>query len=222
MFIQDKEQIKKFDIQNAKKFVDFWSRYYGKEKIETIEGNNVICYLDELNLDKGLTGQNVKRLLRWKNHRMLTEKKLSGHNNGQANEKVTQIIGKLKIINKFRYGKITENKFKEETKNIFPYGFVMQIFLFHIARPFEYPIADSNVFLAYSVHKQEKIPNDWDRYKDYREYFFEIVKSAKIITEKPKGNEDTVKDIVAGLKKVDNALFAFGKFLNFYGKNELS
>ena len=109
-----------------------------------------------------MTDQNIKRLLRWKDHRRLTEKILSGPNEGKENKKVLSVIKKTDSINKFRQGKINEKEFKIETEKIFPSGFVWQIFLFHITRPFEYPIADQNVFRTFSTQKHTAIPEDWE------------------------------------------------------------
>jgi len=120
-------------------------------------------------------------------------------------------------INKFREGNIEVGEFKTVTEEIFPNGFVWQIFLFHIARPFEFPIADRNVFQSFSIHKQTEIPSDWEGYQNYLEYFFQIAIAANIISEKPKGYEPNLKEITRELKTVDNALFIFGQFLHSYG-----
>ena len=56
------------------------------------------------------------------------------------------------------------------------------------------------------------------RYKDYIDYFFQIALASSVITERPKGNESALRGIVKELKIVDNALVAFGQFLNSYGK----
>jgi hypothetical protein len=77
MFILDKSKFWDSDLRNAKEFVKFWSKYYSYE-IKAIKSGDSISYINELNLKNDLTEQNVKRLLRWKDPRMLTEKILSG------------------------------------------------------------------------------------------------------------------------------------------------
>lgn len=217
MFILDIKQFEEFDLNSAEQFVNYWSKHYSYDTIKAFDSNEVIHYINELNLGNNLTEQNIKRLLRWKDPRMLTEEKISEPNKGKKNEKVLRVIEKTDSINKFRQRKINEKEFKTETEMIFPSGFVWQIFLFHIARPFEYPIADQNVFRAFSTQKHTAIPKDWEGYAHYMDYFFQIAISYGIITKKPKGHEPEIKEIVKKLKKVDNTLFAFGQFLSSYG-----
>ncbi len=152
---------------------------------------------------------------------MLTKKILSGPNKEKENPRVSKVLDKIESINEFREGSIGLDPFKKVTKEIFPNGFVWQAFLFHIARPFEFPIADRNVFQSFSIHKKTKIPGDWEGYQNYVNYFFQIALAANIISEKPKGNEPKLKDIVRELKRVDNALFVFGQFLNSYGRTSV-
>ena len=216
MFTLNKDRFKEFDIRKARQFIDYWSEYYYYE-IRVFDSDEVIDYLKELNLGNRITEQNAKRLLRWKDPRMLTEIILTGPNKGKKNERVMRVIEKLENINDFRFGKMSEHDFKVETNRIFPSGLIWQIFLFHIACPFKYPIADQNVFRAFSTQKQTGVPIDWYGYMHYMDYFFQVSISTGIIAEKPKGNEHNIKEIVSGLKKVDDALFGFGQFLKPYG-----
>ena len=152
---------------------------------------------------------------------MLTEKILSGPDKGKDNRKVIKVLERRNAINEFREGNIEVEDFKTVTEEIFPNGFVWKVFLFHIARPFEFPIADRNVFQSFSIQKKRIIPTDWEGYKDYIDYFFQVAIAAHIISEKPRGNEPNLKKIVKELKKVDNALFIFGQFLNSYLRNSV-
>jgi hypothetical protein len=216
MFILNVKQFGEFDLYRAKQFIDYWSNKYRNDSVKSFNSDEVIDYVEELNLGSNLSEQNIKRLLRWKDPRLLTEKILSGENKGKDNKKVLKVIEKIDWVNKFRQGKIGEKEFKTITEKIFPSGFVWQIFLFHIARPFEFPIADQNVFRAFSTQKHTMEPKDWGGYKDYIDYFFQIAKSSGISAEKSKGHESDLKEIVKKLKNVDNALFAFGQFLRSY------
>ena len=220
MFILDIKQFEEFDLNSVKQFVNYWSKHYSYDTIKAFDSDEVIQYINELNLGNNLTEQNIKRLLRWKDPWMLTEEKISEPKKGKKNKKVLSVIEKTDYINKFRQSKINEKEFKTETEMIFPSGLVWQIFLFHIARPFEYPIADQNVFRAFSTQKHTAIPEDWEGYTHYMDYFFQIAISSGIIAKKPKGHEPDIKEIVKSLKTVDNTLFAFGQFLSSYGGNE--
>ena len=217
MFILNKEQLKEFDLRKAKRFIEFWESKYPDRKIKRYDDKNKpIEYIEELNLGNKLNEDNIKRLLRWKDPMRLTEEILSGPNKGKKNEKVIKVLKNLENINDFRFGKMSEKDFKEKTNKIFPNGIVWQIFLFHIARPSKYPIGDRNVFRAFSTQKHTVVPQNWDEYMHYMDYFFKVAISSKIITEKPKGDEKNIEKLVRKLKKVDNALFAFGRFLNIY------
>jgi len=218
MFILDKNKFGDSDLRNAKEFIEFWNNYYHYE-VKVLKSKDNISYIDELNLRNDLTEQNVKRLLRWKDHRWLTEEILSGPNKGAENDKVISVLKKLESLNGFRHGRNDENSFLEIVKEIFPTGLIWGVFLFHIARPYQFPIADQNVFQAFSIQTNNKIPEDWEDwegYKEYKKFFFKVAKSAGIIDRQPKGNENNLRDIVWALKEVDKALFVFGKFLSDY------
>jgi len=160
MFILNKKQLGKFDLSKAKQFVDYWGKPYSYGSVKDLNTGKVIDYIKELNLGSRLSEQNLKRLLRWKDRRRLTEEILFGPNKGKDNIKVLKVLKEQKSINRFRQGDIRVEEFKITTEKIFPKGFVWQIFLFHIARPFEFPIADRNVFRTFLIHKNTMIPKD--------------------------------------------------------------
>lgn len=215
MFILDKNKFGDSDLRNAKEFIEFWNNHYHYE-VKAFKSKDNISYLDELNPKNDLTKQNVKRLLRWKAPRWLTEEILSGPNKGGKNDRVISVLNKLESLNHFRHGRIDENSFLKIVEDIFPHGLIWSVFLFHIARPYEFPMADQNVFRAFSIQTNSEIPEDWEGYKEYKDFFFNVATSAGIIDRQPKGNENNISEIVSALKKVDNALFIFGQFLNDY------
>ena len=106
---------------------------------------------------------------------------------------------------------------KQITGEIFPNGHVWRIFLFHISRPSEYPIIDRYVKLAFYFHTQNNFENNWnleqawDQYQMYIQYFFNIYQV--YVNNVPPDNDIVY---VENLKLVDNALVAFGQFLNKY------
>jgi hypothetical protein len=218
MFILNSKQLAEFDLNKAKQFVSYWGKPYSFTKVKDFNTKENIDYIEELNIGARLTENNINRLLRWKDPRMLTEKILSGPDKGKDNRKVIKVLERRNTINEFREGTLGIEEFKIITEEIFPNGFVWKVFLFHIARPFEFPIADRNVFQSFSIQKKTIIPTDWKGYKNYVDYFFQVAIAANIIFEKPRGNESNLKEIVKELKKVDNAIFIFGQFLNSYGR----
>lgn len=222
MFVITSSKLKEFDINKAREFVDYWGGPHAFASVKCYDSDEEVNYIEELNIGNRLTEQNIKRLLRWKDPRMLTEKILSGPDEGKDNKRVLKVLERRDDINQFRelgIG-IGIEDFQRVTKEIFPVGFVWQIFLFHIARPHEFPIADRNVFKSYSLHKQAKIPENWTEYEDYIDYFFQIAIAANIISEKPQDNEPNLVEIVKELKMVDNALVVFGQFLYSCEKNK--
>lgn len=215
MFILDRKQCGEFDLDNAKQYVDFWSRYY-KYDVKILDSKESIVYLKELNLPNKLTEENIKRLLRWKDARMLTETIQSGENQGLPNPRVERVLERIDSINAFRDGSIDEMEFRSVAEDIFPMGYVWRIFLFHIARPHSYPIGDQHVFRAYARHLHRTVPIEWGGYKGYIDYFFRICVASGQLVQIPDGEECDIESIVLNMKKVDNALFTFGQFLNNY------
>jgi len=210
MFVLYTNKFADSDLANAKEFVSFWSQsHYYSSKTKIHESNEVISYIKELNLRNELTRENVARLLRWKDPRRLTETIPLN----LPNPKVTSVLQKVDDINKFRRSEINETNFWNIAQGIFPKGFIWPVFLLHIARPYEYPIADRNVFRSFLILTNNEIPKDWEEYKNYKDFFFKIAKHAGFIIKRPTGNESNICKIVDALKKVDNALFVFGKFL---------
>jgi len=217
MFILDTNKFADSDLANAKEFVSFWSNYYSSTT-KIYKSEEEISYIKELNLRNKLTRENVARLLRWKDPQWLTE--ITPLN--LPNPKVKSVLQKVDDINSFRRSENNEAKFWIIAQGIFPTGFIFPVFLFHIARPYEYPIADQNVFRSFSILTNNEIPEDWKGYKNYKDFFFKVAKSAGFIKTPPTGNESNIYTIVAALKKVDDALFVFGKFLNIYSSNCVS
>jgi len=211
MFVLYTNKFADSDLANAKEFISFWSNYYSSTS-KIYNSDEEISYIKELNLCNELTQENVARLLRWKAPQWLTEKTPLN----PSNPKVKSVLQKVDDINSFRRSENNETKFWNIAQGIFPKGFIWPVFLLHIARPYEYPIADQNVFQSFSILTDNEIPRDLEGYKNYKTFFFNISKSAGFIKTPPTGNESNICDIVDDLKKVDNALFVFGKFLNAY------
>ena len=122
----------------------------------------------------------------------------------QAKEKSlnTKIIKKISIINSLRA--ITEidlDYFLKEFKEV---SVVWKVFLLHIISPSIYPIYDQHIHRAYRFMHNEASDgikasmNEGTKLKFYIEEYYPFVKESKI------------KD----LKKMDEAFFAFGQFIN--------
>lgn len=208
--------IKSFGIVNKNKivqFIEFWERYY-QDNVKLQTGAK-INYIDELNIGSDLSEQNIISLLRWKDPRMLTHPKVSSKND---NPHVISVLRKIGQINMYRRGILPENKFYKITQDIFPAGFIWKIFIRHIARPTQWPIADQNVFRSYVKLFNPTIPSNLtnfnDRtYCDYTKYFFELADNFINFIGVDKTD---INAVVRANKRFDNALFAFGQFLYKY------
>jgi hypothetical protein len=195
-----------FNLANARRFVEFWSEFYGYEA-KVVGAKDQIDYLTELNTQSDLTEENVRRLLRWKDPHYLTDPILSGPDQGKPNKKVKKVLESLGLINHFRHDQITQDEIQRTAAQVFPNGIVWEAFLLHIAKPHTYPIADQNVFRAWSLHTGSKAGQTWETYAAYCNYFWQITEAVGITR--------TLENI-RQLKRVDNALFAFGQFLKAY------
>lgn len=213
MFYLERSRFRGLDKSSLMSFVTFWERYY-RESISILPGNTQkIDYLAELNLAGNLTAENITRLLRWKDPRMLTHPRVSGGTR-LSNPRVVRVLSHLSSINEFRRGVIDQDSFEHITKIVFPTGLVWRVFLFHMARPWEWPIGDQHVFRAYGALFGARRPETLADFQTYRRSFSDL---ADQLMRNAKGDADRVTR-VASNKRLDNALMAYGQFLKMYDR----
>jgi hypothetical protein len=206
VFTLENANIAENSLDNAPDFIACWNQFY--EYHIRIHGGDIdVDYVAELGIGHELTEENCRRLLRWKDPKFLTHKIQSGPNQGQLNPRVERTTAVLPQINLFRRDRLSEDDFKICTGNVFPTGLVWQVFLFHIAKPHIYPIADQHVFRVFCLHRDVASPRNWDFYQQYREYFGQIAERCGIAL---------LPANVHALKRIDNALVVFGKFVKAY------
>jgi hypothetical protein len=206
-FILDLPHVAEFDLTCAQAFVDFWSQFYNYRVSLFSTPDEEIDYFSELNIGNALTKQNIRRLLRWKDPRFLTECKLSGRNKGHDNPRVVSVLNNLGMINQFRNDEITEHAIRHTAAEVFPHGIIWRAFLLHIAKPYTYPIADQNVFRACSLHTGLQVEDTWETYTAYCAYYRSIADTLGVLA--------TIENLHQ-LKLIDNALFVFGQSLKAY------
>jgi hypothetical protein len=207
MFVLAPDRFGDFNLGNALEFVEYWRKFY-RERVSIFQSATRIDYFAEIDPSRPLEVENVRRLLRWKDPRLLTHLIVSGRNAGRDNERVVKITNQMKALNDFRVGVIDEQRFLDWTAAVFPHpsAWVWRVFLAHIARPLDYPIVDRHVLRSYACHTGDAAPLDWPTYKRYRLYFEDLVAASA----RP-GESQLVHR-----KHVDDALFAFGQFLKSY------
>jgi len=108
--------------------------------------------------------------------------------------------------------------FENITHSIFPNGIIWQLFLFHLARPQDWPIADRNVFHSYSALFKADIP---DSIVAYRSYADEFHKLASLLRRALRIDNTDLALVVMANKRLDNALVAFGQFLATYDREQI-
>ena len=205
MFTLNCNDFRGADTNRLVEFVECWERYYGGNDDE---------YLAALNLGNDLTKQNIASLLRWKDPRFLTQRNKDGSPNGR----VERVLERTASINDFRNGRIDADDFETITRSIFPHGIIWQLFLFHLARPQDWPIADRNVFHSYSVLFKADIP---DTIVAYRSYANEFHKLASLLRSALRIGDGDLAFVVMANKRLDNALVAFGQFLATYDREQI-
>ncbi len=179
---------------NLNSFIETWSKLYSFSNESTYK--NAIS-------KKILTETDIQDLFVWKNGM-----KLSVLKQKSLNEKIKS---KLKIINDFKSDdEISLNDFNKEFKNL--NAAVWKIFLLHIIKPSKYPIYDQHIhrtFLFINNEDWSNVSNTSITNTDKQEFYFN--RYLTFI------EANDIKD----LKKLDEAFFAFGQFLNTRNYKEL-
>jgi len=204
MFTLNRNDFHGADTNRLVEFVECWNRYYGGDDDE---------YLAALNLGNDLTKPHIARLLRWKDPRFLTRR----NRDDAPNLRVERVLAQTVAINDFRNGRIDAGDFETLTRSIFPNGIIWQLFLFHIARPRDWPIADRNVFHSYSALFNVDIPDSIVAYRSYANAFHKLASTLRRAMRID--NTDLTRVVMAN-KRLDNALVAFGQFLGTYDDRE--
>lgn len=177
---------------NIQEFINFWSKQYAYTNEKTYY-NSITKKIFQLN--------DIQNLYIWKNGMKLSVLKQKYLD--------TKIKAKLSIINTFKANvNIDVEAFKKEFKGV---SAVWKIFLLHSIKPNKYPIYDQHIHRAFLyIHSEDwsNISNDTITNKNKEQFYFERYV--------PFVNSINYSD----LKKLDEAFFAFGQFLNTrnYGK----
>lgn len=173
-------------------FISFWSKLYVYANSKLYEKIH----------HKTLSEKDLKDLYKWKNGMKLSQAKEKSLN--------TKIIKKIDIINNLRAMiEIDLEYFLKEFKQV---SVVWKFFLLHIVNPNKYPIYDQHVHRAYRFMNSESSEdirasmNEAVKLKFYLEEYYPFVRESKI------------KD----LKKMDEAFFAFGQFINIGNQKMLA
>lgn len=170
-------------------FVSFWTRLY--------EPHNEELYTQNIHQNK-LSAEQLGQLFLWKNGMALSV--------AQQASLQDKIIPYLDFISKQKKAKSLD---KAQFDDLFkPVSTIWRLFLLHIIRPEEYPVFDMHTYRAYryiSGHRNK----DLTKYSVVKEptYHERYV---------PLYNEMLATITKANRKELDQAMWAFGKFLSHY------
>lgn len=166
-------------------FIDHWSKLYSYANEDLYYGS----IFKEI-----FTKADIQNFYIWKNGM-----NLSGPKQRSINDKINS---KLPIINDFKRSTSFDlERFKKEFKEV---STVWKIFLLHIIKPSEFPIYDQHIHRAYLFINNENWRNVSSlSIKDKAKEEFYFNRYLPFI----EANE------FEDLKKLDEALFAFGQFL---------
>ncbi|MFD2915835.1 hypothetical protein [Psychroserpens luteus] len=171
---------------NLNNFINSWSKLYSFSN-EAIYSKSIV--------KETLTKTDIQNLYKWKNGMKLSVLKQKSLD--------TKIKVKLTIINTFKKSdSIDIEAFKIEFKKV---SAVWKIFLLHIIKPNKYPIYDQHIHRTFLfIHNEDcsNISNTSISNKAKEQFYFERYL--------PFIESQNIKD----LKKLDEAFFAFGQFLN--------
>ena len=173
---------------SVKEFISFWSNLYHDGLVN--DNSFEQKYSEKIN-NKLFSKDDILNLYTWKNTQKLSQKKLTG-------PFLKQVIKKLSIINKLK-NKFDDADFEEQFGD-FSDRPIWFIFLKHIIQPETFPIFDQHMYRSFRfiqngvIEELSQNNNVVEIYeKEYVPFFKNIIFS----------NE----------KKIDEALFTFGKFI---------
>lgn len=173
---------------NISQFIKFWSDCYPYDE------NKENLYINNINQKDDFTNTILLSLFEWKNGLPLSK------NKKESIEK--KILIKIEIINDLKK-KFDLEIFEKEFKKV---SLIWKVFLLHIINPDTYPIFDQHVLRAMRYIKSSKIEeityNDTEKKKIYFNEYINFFNKIKLETSSNVTN-----------KKIDEALWSFGKFL---------
>ena len=177
---------------SLQEFISFWSKLYVYD--------NAVLY--ERIHNKTLSEDDLKDLYKWKNGMKLSQAKEKSLN--------TKIISKLETVNNLRAASNFDLEyFLKEFKQV---SVVWKVFLLHILKPNRFPIYDQHVHRAYRFINNQSSNDIRTSMKEslklefYFEEYYPFVRQSQM----------------TDLKKMDEAFFAFGQFINIGNQKKLA
>lgn len=183
-----------FERCSESDFISFWERFY-----RDLDNK----YENHIKHEGLLEAIDIRHLLEWKN-----QSKLSGPKRKVARRAEKELNRFRELRSQPEISPKDESDFWHTVSCIVKSGTAWKAFLFHIARPSEYPILDQHVVRSYyylSTGERREIPKNATK-----EEYLELVKSYGIFFRNLKrmsGKED---------REIDRALLCFGQFLKQY------
>lgn len=183
------------------KFLQFWED--STAKLDKTQEK----YYANINLHEDLTDENIKELLQWKQQHFVKKYKKT-------------LVEKKECLNDYRHRELTDPfspefvEFYNKITLISTKGPIIIFFILHIVKPLVYPIIDQHVIRSFkyfeegeihsvsNLKKEELVKNDFAFFKDYRQFFMELIDKCGL----------PVSDIKSH-RNVDISLWNCGKYL---------
>ena len=183
-----------FHFQNvsAAEFVKRWSAEYRRKEKPVVRG----LYNQNMAI-RPCTEESITNLLHWKNGSTF-----KGRFSGKKAKLVKEIVGKLEVVNQLE-AQWDDQLFKEQLRPD-NNGPIWKLFLLHVIQPAIFPIFDQHVYRA-QIYLQTTNIVELSKTRKSRFNLF-------INDFMPLFNE-LKKETKASVKEVDEAMWAFGKFL---------
>lgn len=181
-----------FNTVSLREFVEFWSRAY--------DPTNEHFYSDHVRKSE-FSEDDVVQLFVWKNGTVLSRAKMESLTN--------KIISKLDVINALKRS-FDENTFEQHFASLTA---IWKSFLQHTIAPNRFPIYDQHVFRAYHFLTTGVITEMEDHLEAIPISKLELVKYAFYLNRYVPFAQQLSQDGDLPLKKIDEALMAFGQFL---------
>ena len=183
------------------KFLQFW-----EDRTAKLD-NTQEKYYTNINLHEDLTNKNIEELLQWKQQHFVK----------QYRKNLVEI---KECLNDYRHRELTDPfssefiEFYNKITLISTEGPIIIFFILHIVKPLVYPIIDQHIVRAFkffeegkihsvsNLKKEELVKNDFAFFKDYRQFFMELIDKCGL----------PVNDIKSH-RNVDKSLWSCGKYL---------
>lgn len=197
-------------------FIDYWKKAYDEAKYDW---KDYLSFMN-MNIISPLSSEYVLRACQWKKGREW-KKGVQPENFGKNWSNYVKCWMDKKVLEYLEYVRDNEERIETIFKKLDDFGTFqtvrMQSFIVHTVKPFEFPILDVNVWKSFEYLNngllKDKQEYKIDDYISYKNFFDNLAKQFEKDIDKSK---DSFEEILRKRKDIDDALMAFGRFIDKY------